>query len=81
MSKGKGISVILLEFRSLSISPIQRFPKYILIIETILKRMQKNHPLYNEVIEAREKIDLFCKAINSHSAIVNFLDFFFYFFH
>jgi hypothetical protein len=80
VSKGKGISVILLEFRSLSISPIQRFPKYILIIETILKRMEKDHPLYNQVEEALDKVDLFCQTINSHRANVKFILIIYFFF-
>eukprot|EP01091_Cochliopodium_minus_P012824 TRINITY_DN3987_c0_g1_i1.p1 TRINITY_DN3987_c0_g1~~TRINITY_DN3987_c0_g1_i1.p1 ORF type:complete len:534 (+),score=147.78 TRINITY_DN3987_c0_g1_i1:110-1711(+) len=67
-SKGKGKNVLLLEFGSLCITPIQRFPRYILLFDTVLHNMEKDDFLYNDVKKARILIDRFCKNINSHKA-------------
>ena len=70
-SKGKGRSVLLLEWGSLCITPIQRFPRYILLFDSILHNLEKNHPLYTQTKKARDQINDFCRSINSHKASVN----------
>ena len=66
-SKGKGRSVLLLEWGSLCITPIQRFPRYILLFDSILHNLEKNHPLYTQTKKARDQINDFCRSINSQS--------------
>jgi len=45
-----------LDLASFLIMPIQRIPRYELLLRDLLKRTWENHPDYKDLVEAREKI-------------------------
>lgn len=67
---GKGVNVLDLEFQSFSISPIQRFPRYVLLFDSVLKNLSKEDPHHKQILIARQKMDKFCKSVNAHRANV-----------
>ncbi|KAJ5069294.1 faciogenital dysplasia protein [Anaeramoeba ignava] len=53
-----------LDLSSLLIMPVQRLPRYKLLLEEVLKKTDKNHFDYDKLIEAFEKISLVNEEIN-----------------
>lgn len=38
--------------------PVQRIPRYMLLIEQLIKNTDKNHPDYHDLVESKQKIDV-----------------------
>lgn len=52
---------------SLLTMPIQRLPRYILLLKAIYKHTPKNHPDYNNLREAEETVCEYCEKLNFKS--------------
>jgi len=38
--------------------PVQRIPRYMLLIEQLIKNTEKDHPDHHDLVEAKQKIDV-----------------------
>lgn len=53
-----------LDFPSLLIQPIQRIPRYVMLLSDLLKRTGAEHPHYARLLEARDKLSFIADHIN-----------------
>lgn len=53
-----------LDLSSYLIMPVQRIPRYMLLIEQLIKNTDKNHPDYHDLVESKQKIDVVAQQLN-----------------
>ncbi len=53
-----------MDFYSLLITPVQRIPRYTLLLKELLKHTPNSHPDYNDLALAYEKIMVTANVVN-----------------